>query len=189
MESIDNLKVNVINFKNYINYDKYLKTKDIKYLLLVVNNGYEKAYNEMGKYFYNIKDFVSAEIWFYKAIKCNVNKDKALCNIGLIYNIKKDYIKSKEYFKQSNIDYAKECYAKILFREKKFEEAYNIFIKFKTLNSYYFLFLMYANGFYVEKDIVKALEYLVNSKNNDWFESKNKFKILDDLLSYNNFIN
>ena len=74
------------------------------------------------------------------------------------------------------------CYVKILIKEKNFEEAYNTLIhnliKDNSYKLYYLLALLYVNGFYVKKDLIKAINLL---KVHDNLESINQ------LSNYNDF--
>lgn len=115
--------------------------------------------------------------------KNNIEKiDKVI--LGKEYE-KTDIIKAKQLYKETMEEgdmVGKIYYVEILIKEKNFEEAYNTLIhnliKDNSHKLYYLLALLYVNGFYVKKDLIKAIDLL---KIHDNLESINQ------LSNYNDF--
>jgi TPR repeat protein len=130
-----------------------------------------------------IKELDNLKIKIIDFKKNNIEKiDKVI--LGQEYE-KTDIIKAKQIYKEAMDEgdiLGKICYVKILIKEKNFEEAYNTLIhnliKDNSYKLYYLLALLYVNGFYVKKDLIKAINLL---KVHDNLESINQ------LSNYNDF--
>ncbi len=183
-ELLDNLINDIKTFKKDVlgkyYFDEYIKIlipnkeyieKEFKLLKLAVDNGYTKAYHDLGVQYFFKKDYDMAKLCYEKVSEYDIEYKDALANLGWIYNKNKDFMKAEELYIKSialNCDYAKLYYAQFLFDLKRFEESYNLFKNFKTSDSSYYLAIMYANGYYVKKDIVKAIDYMYISRDKNF---------------------
>ncbi len=171
-------------------FEMYLKNiNEVKWLKLSAENGCIDAYNSLGVYYHNKRLTNKAMLYYKKSIKSKgLNYHYAYTNLANIYENKKNYLKAKKIYKKAfklNFEDSKWNYARCLLKEKKFKQAYEIFSVLKNKETYFYLSIMYANGFYVKKNITRSLYYLNKVKDLDW--AKEYYKEIEKILKYDKF--
>lgn len=163
-------------------------TYSMKYLnmSLKVNNKKDiaRAYNNLGTYYYNLKDYNKAIEYLNKSLEYSEEKEKSSMynNIAAIYVYLKDYDKADEFYNKSinlavnNGDYLQLCYSKTnfggyLYKQEKYQEADKVLKKASTIchnaenisneaNSFIFLGLSSLK----QNDLQSAKSYYIQAK-------------------------
>jgi len=121
------------------------------------------------------KKYQAAYRWFNKIPAHSPYKANAFSWMGALYlegnGVKKNTAKARQYFKKGadlNDGEAQYMLASLYYREKKYQAAYHWFNKIPDhshykAGSFYWIGLMYWSGDGVEKNTVKAIQYLKKS--------------------------
>lgn len=169
-------------------------TKDIKWLEKAAAQGYKRAQNTLGTWYHNAsngicRNYEKAKEWYFKAIEGDKPYATAYNNIGKLYEngtgFDKDiYMAIENYEKAIELgcSHADRNLGKIYFYgndeiENDYEKAFQLLTKATEAGDAeapYYLSIMYAKGYHVEKDIKKSLENLMISKERDHPKAQEK---------------